>query len=152
MQAIIASYNKNDKSNKFSVNNGNFSDNYFDNGDVGITNANNTKILYIFSAFSNNGLSNFCIMNQRNKVTYIADVTYKARFASLANIFISQLCNFLSLKIDRFHVIQSIIYKPELRKIRTFFQKDNKIHLYIVKYTRNLVNQKILYIKKFKLF
>ena len=44
-------------------------------------------------------------MNQRERVTYMADAAHKARFASFANIFIAQLCNFPCLKADGLHVV-----------------------------------------------
>lgn len=53
-------------------------------------------------------------MSQNNRVIYIANIIYKARFALFADIFIAQLCNFISLKADEFYIIQSIIYKLEL--------------------------------------
>lgn len=89
MQAIIASYNKNNKSNKFFINNGKFSNDYFGNNNVKIANINNTEMLYIFFASGSNSLWNFSIMNQYNRVTYIADIAYKARFALLANVFVA---------------------------------------------------------------
>lgn len=100
----MAFCNKNNKSNKFFVNNSNFLDNnellinfnksysnnnflidYFTNGNIRMANANNTKILYNF--FGNNSLLNFNIINQYNKVIYI-DITYKTGFALFVNIFI----------------------------------------------------------------
>lgn len=52
-------------------------------------NANNTEIPYILFAFSNNSLSDFSIMNQYNTVIYIAHIIYKAKFASLNNVFVT---------------------------------------------------------------
>lgn len=67
-----------------------------------MTNANNIKILYIF--FGNNSFFNFGIMNQYNKVIYIADIIYKAGFLLFANIFIVQLYNFLNLKRNKLFI------------------------------------------------
>lgn len=55
-------------------------------------------------------------MSEHNQVRYIADVAYKAGFVLLANIFIAQLYNSLSSNADGLHIIQSIIYKPELKR------------------------------------
>ena len=81
-----------------------------------MANINNSKILYIFFTFGNDNLLDFNIMSQRDRVTYVANVAYKARFALFANVFVIQLCNFSSLKTNWFHIIQSIIYKPKLEK------------------------------------
>lgn len=86
MLTTILFCNKNNKSDKLSINNGNFSDNYFGNKNNKIANGNDTKI---FSASSNNNFPDFSIINQCKKVIYILDITYKARFASLANVFIA---------------------------------------------------------------
>lgn len=77
-----------------------------------MANANHTKISYIF--FGSNSSSNFSIISQCNKVIYIKNITYKARFVSFANIFIAQFCNSSNIKIDRLYIVQSIIYKLEL--------------------------------------
>lgn len=89
MRGIIRSCNENDKSDKLFVNNANFSDDYFGNNNVKMTNANNIKVLYIFSTFNNNSRPDFNIMSQCNKVTYIVDIACKAGFVSLANVFVA---------------------------------------------------------------
>lgn len=63
MQAIIASCNENDESDKFSINDSNFSENYFNNRDIKMANFNNTEILYIRSAFDSNSPPDISIMN-----------------------------------------------------------------------------------------
>lgn len=40
---------------------------------------------------------------------YIADITYKAGFESLADVFIARYYNFTSLKADELYIVQSII-------------------------------------------
>lgn len=77
-----------------------------------MTNTNHTKISHIF--FGSNSPSNYSIISQYNKVIYIKDIIYKARFISFANIFVTQLYNSPNIKIDRLYIIQSIIYKLEL--------------------------------------
>lgn len=81
-----------------------------------MANTNDIIISYIFSIFSNNSLLDFSIMSQRNKVINIANIASKAGFASFINLFIAQLCNFSSLKADGFYIVQSIMYKLELKK------------------------------------
>ena len=88
-------------------------------------------------------------MSQCNKVTYIADVACKAEFESLANIFVAQLYNLLSLRANRLNVVQSIIYKPELKKTQRFLYKNQIMHLYIAKYARDFINKEMLSIKNF---
>ena len=61
-----------------------------------MTNAKDTKISYIPFTSGSNGLSDFSILGQYNKVTYFADIAYKARFVSLANVFVAQLYNISS--------------------------------------------------------
>ena len=150
MQAPFASCNENDESDKLSVNDSDFSGDYFGNGDVRMANANDTEIPYIPSAFGSNSPPDFSIVSQRDRVTYVADVARNAGFASLANVFIAQLCNFPSLKADGLHVVQSIMYKPKLERTRSLLRKDEKVHLYIAKYARDLVNKEMLSIRKFK--
>lgn len=117
-----------------------------------MANANDIKIPYILSVFSSNAPPDFNIISQRKKVTYIADIVCKAGFGLLANVFIAQLYNFSSVKVDGLHVIQLIIYKLELKKTQNLLQKDKKLHLYIAKYVHDLVNKKILSIRKFNSF
>lgn len=71
-----------------------------------------------------------------------------AGFTSLANVFIAQLCNFLSLKANGLYVVRLIMYKPELEKTQNLSQKDKDIHLYIAKYAHDLVSKKMLSIRK----
>lgn len=73
-----------------------------------------------------------------------------AKFALFDNVFIAQLCNFLSLRVDGLYVVQLIIYKLEFKKTQNFFWKDKKVYLYIAKYMHDLVNKKILLIRKFQ--
>lgn len=105
MQAIIVSCNINNKNNKLFVNNGNFLDDYFGNSNIRIVNANDTKILYIFSAFNNNSVSDLSIISQCNRGIYIADIAYKTGFIALTNVFIAQFCNFSSLKVNKLYII-----------------------------------------------
>lgn len=119
MQAIFAFCNKNGKSDRFSIYNdnflannklfvndgkfycnGNFSGKYFCNGNVKM--ANNNEIIYI--AFSNI-FPDFRIISQCNQNTYIADIACKVRFTLLASVFIAQLCNFSSLRVDGLYMI-----------------------------------------------
>lgn len=121
MQDTIVSCNENSKNNKLFVNDGdfsdnnklfinytksqddgNFSDNYFDNNNIRIANTNDIKILYIL--FSNN-LLDFSIISQCNRVIYVVDVTHKVGFVLFAKIFIAQLYNFPSLKTNKLHII-----------------------------------------------
>lgn len=120
MQVTVGSRDKNDKNDKLSVNNGDFSCDYFSNSNVRMANTNDTKILYILSAFSSNSPPDFSIISQRDRVIYVADVLCKAGFASLTDIFVGQLCNFSNLKVDWLHVVQSIMYKPELERTQNF--------------------------------
>lgn len=168
MQAIIAFYNKNNKNNKFSINNSDFLDNskffvnfskfysnnnflkdYFGNGNIKMANTNNTKILYLFFAFNSNSFSDISIINQCNRIIYVADVVCKAEFVLFANVFVAQLYNFSNLKINRLYIIQSIIYKLKLEKTQNLLQKNKKLLFYITKYMYNLVNKEILFIRKF---
>lgn len=50
--------------------------------------ANYTETLDTVSNNNNDSLD-FSTMNQHNQVTYVADITCKARFLSLANVFIA---------------------------------------------------------------
>lgn len=168
MQATIKSRHKNANSDKFFVDDDNsldnnkllidynntydndeFLHNYFGNSEIEIANVYNIKFLYISSS---NSPPDFSIISQYNRVIYIANVARKARFTSLANIFVAQLCNFPSLKVDEFHYVQSIIYKPELQKPQSQLKNDEKVHYYIVNYIRDLVNKDILSLKKFIFF
>lgn len=80
MQVTIIFCNKNHKNNKlFIINNGflnnnkffvnfsksysNFLGDYYSNDNIKIANTNDTQILYIFSAFGSNDLSDFSIIN-----------------------------------------------------------------------------------------
>ena len=150
MQATVTSRDENDESDELSVNDGDFSGDYLGNGDVRMANANDTEIPYILSASGSNGSSDFSIMSQRERVTYVADIARKAGFASLADVFIAQLCNFPSLKADGLHVVQSIMYKPELKRTQSLLRKDEKVHSYIAKYARDLVNKEMSSIRKFQ--
>lgn len=134
MQVIFASYNKKGENDKLFINNGNFSDNnklfidyirFYNNDNflsdydnIRMANASDIEIPYIFSS---NGLPDFSIISQCNKVTYIADIAYKAGFTLLANIFVAKLCNFLSLKINGLHIVQLIIYKLKFKKTQSLF-------------------------------
>lgn len=77
---------------------------------------------------NNSNLLDFSIMRQQNQITYISKVIYMARFISLTNIFIIQLYNFLSLKLDRLYIVKSIMYKPKNEKTRIFFQKNKNVY------------------------
>lgn len=82
-----------------------------------MANANDIETSYI--SF-NNSFLDFNIMNQYDRITYIADVAYKAGFASLVNVFVVQLCNFPSLEVEELHIVQSIIYKLKFKKLEVF--------------------------------
>lgn len=92
--------------------NNNFLNNYFGNNNIKIANSNNTKIQYIFS--NSNNFLYFSIINQYNRMTYTVNIAYKIRFILIAKVFIAQLYNFSSLKVDKLYIIQLIIYKFEL--------------------------------------
>lgn len=77
-----------------------FLNNYFGNNNIKIANASNSSNFLYFS-----------IINQYNKMTNIA---YKIEFILIAKVFMAQLYNFSSLKIDKLYIIQFIIYKVEL--------------------------------------
>lgn len=64
------------------------------------------------NTISNNNLTllDFSNMSQRNQVTYVAKVACIARFTSLADVFIAQLCNFSNLKANALYVVRSIMY------------------------------------------
>ena len=62
-----------------------------------MANNNNIKITYI--PFGN-GLPDFRIISQYNRVIYIANITHKTRFVLLVKILIAQFYNFLNLKVD----------------------------------------------------
>lgn len=77
-------------------------DNNYDITNIRIINANDVKILYIFT---NNNFPDFSIRNQYNKVTNITNIACKARFALLTDIFIAKSCKLSSLKVDKFYII-----------------------------------------------
>lgn len=54
-----------------------------------MANVNNTKISYIFSTLGSNIFPDFSFMSQCNKVIYVTNIAYKARFALLAGVFIA---------------------------------------------------------------
>lgn len=121
IETTFAYYNKNGKSDKFSINdsnsldnnkssvnysksygNDNFLSDYFDNNNIRMVNVNDTKILYILS---NNSFPDFSTIIKCNRVIYIADVVYKAGFILLTDVFLTQLYNFPSLKVDGLHIV-----------------------------------------------
>lgn len=144
MQTTFAFSNKNDKNDKSLVNDGNSLDNnkVIINGDEtsdysNIRMTNYTETLDT-APNNNNDLPNFGIMSQHNRVLYFVDVARKARFLSS------------SLKTNGLHVVRSIMYKPELKKIQYLLRKDEQVHLYNAKYARNIVSKEILLIRKFQ--
>lgn len=99
IQFLITFYNENNKNDKIFFNNSNFSDydkfclkfskfygnsnlsgNDFRNSNITMGHANDTEIIYIFFAFGNNNLSNFSIISQQKKNTYVVDVICKGIF------------------------------------------------------------------------
>lgn len=98
---------------------------------------------------NNHNPPDFGFINQHNPVAYVTDVTHKAGFLLLADIFIAQLCTFLSLKADKLYIVRSIMYKPELKTTQNRLQKNKQVHLYIAKYACNFVSKEILLIRKF---
>lgn len=146
MQAIFTSFDKNDKNDKLSVDDSDYSDDnklFVDDGNYSHNNklpiddddifnygddvkiGNDTETPHITSK-NNLNILDFSNMSQRNQVIYIEEVACIAGFTSFANVFIAQLCNFPILKIDRLYVVTSIIYKSELQKTENLLRKDKR--------------------------
>lgn len=59
-------------------------------------------------------ISGVRVNGKRLRVAYLKDAARRARFVSLANAFLTQLCNFSLRWADGLHVVRSIIWKPKL--------------------------------------
>ena len=59
----------------------------------------------------------FRALSEHQRVIYVVNAAHRARFLSLADVFIVQLCNFTCIEEDGLSVVCLAIYKPELRSV-----------------------------------
>lgn len=86
---------------------------------------------------------NFKALSERQQVTYVNDVTCRAGFASLADVFIAQLCNFTHIQEDDLSVVCLAIYRSKLKNLQILLWKDKDICLYVKQYALHLIKREM---------